>query len=147
MTGRRFFLIVLPFFFVSILRFSYKILPFRLLVSFCIQAGTLREVEEIIEKASEEDMLVVIDFYSHNCPPCKMIAPLYEELSHEFPDVKFLKINVEENPEARQKFNVDGWPTFVFVKNGDVQDEIVGGNAAKLGLYDMVVKHRSHFEP
>jgi thioredoxin 1 len=71
-----------------------------------------------------------------------MIAPLYEELSEEFQGVvRFLKVDVDQNPDATANFQVDGWPTFLLVKNGEVQEEIVGGNAAKLGLYDMVVKY------
>eukprot|EP00566_Odontella_aurita_P036880 CAMPEP_0113568586 /NCGR_PEP_ID=MMETSP0015_2-20120614/23929_1 /TAXON_ID=2838 /ORGANISM="Odontella" /LENGTH=75 /DNA_ID=CAMNT_0000471139 /DNA_START=333 /DNA_END=560 /DNA_ORIENTATION=+ /assembly_acc=CAM_ASM_000160 len=74
-----------------------------------------------------------------------MIAPIYEDLSDsgEFKErgVKFLKVNVDESPEVAAKFDVDGWPTFMFIKGGEKRDEIVGGNAAKVGLYDMVTKH------
>jgi thioredoxin 1 len=133
--------------------FVYLVLTFILINSLIIiscaflppsalQVVTLEEVEDIIRQAKEEGTLVVIDFYSQNCPPCKMIAPLYEELSEEFEGVvRFLKLDVNANPDTTAKFRVDGWPTFLFVKNGEVQEEIIGGNAAKLGLYDMVVKY------
>lgn len=104
---------------------------------------SIDEVDTIINESISDDSLVVIYFTAHNCPPCKMIAPIYEELSNseEFAGVKFVKVNVNESPETAAKFNVDGWPTFILFKGGEKRDEIVGGNAAKLGLYDMVTKY------
>jgi thioredoxin 1 len=90
---------------------------------------------------------VVLDFTAYNCPPCKMIAPLFEELSEseEFENaVVFLKVNVNENPQVAAKYEVDGWPTFLIIKDGQVQDSIVGGNAAKLGLYSIVTKYAAN---
>ena len=87
------------------------------------------------------DHLVVIDFYSTNCPPCEKIAPLYEELSlsDEFATgVTFVKVNVDTNPLAVQKYGVTGWPTFLFVKKGEVQTEVVGGKLAEATLYDWI---------
>ena len=84
---------------------------------------------------------MVIDFYSNNCPPCEKVAPLYLELSEseEFQDkVVFLKINVEDQPLITNKYGITGWPTFVFIKNGEVQTEIVGGKLAEATLYDWV---------
>ena len=93
--------------------------------------------------ADSTSKLVVIDFWSNNCPPCEKVAPLYQELSEdidEFPTDKviFLKINVEEHPMITQKYGITGWPTFVFIKNGEVQTEIVGGKLAEATLYDWV---------
>ena len=84
---------------------------------------------------------MVLYFTANNCPPCKMIAPTYAELSdsEEFEDnVVFLKVNVNDSPETAAEYNVDGWPTFLFIKNGKVLSEMVGGNAAREGLYAMV---------
>lgn len=70
-----------------------------------------------------------------------MIAPTYVELSEseEFEnDVVFLKVNVNDSPEIAAEYNVDGWPTFLFIKNSRVLSEMVGGNAAREGLYAMV---------
>ena len=68
------------------------------------------------------------------------MAPLYEELSQseEFSDVIFLKVNVEDHPFITTKYGVTGWPTFLFIKNGEVQTEIVGGKLAEATLYDWV---------
>mmetsp|Transcript_44580 Transcript_44580/g.108065 ORF Transcript_44580/g.108065 Transcript_44580/m.108065 type:complete len:233 (-) Transcript_44580:2008-2706(-) len=104
-----------------------------------IHAITLEEIETVI--AEHPEKLVVIDFTSKDCPPCKKVAPLYEELSEseEFlSDVVFLKVDVDENPEAVAKYQVTGWPTFIFIKQGEVQTEIVGGKLAEATLYDWV---------
>jgi thioredoxin 1 len=105
---------------------------------------SLEHAEQVIAEANGEGKLVILDFTAYNCPPCKIIAPLYEELSEseEFENlVVFLKINVDDNPLVAQKYNVDGWPTFLVIKHGVVIDSIVGGNAAALGLYAMVTRH------
>jgi thioredoxin 1 len=107
------------------------------------QLATLEEVQKIIddEAEAEEGKLVVLYFTANNCPPCKMIAPTYVELSEseEFEDnVVFLKVNVNDSPETAAEYNVDGWPTFLFIKNGKVLSEMVGGSAAREGLYAMV---------
>jgi len=70
-------------------------------------------------------------FYSW-CGPCKAIAPLYKELSDEFDDVVFLKVDVDENPETAGKYSVSAMPTFVFIKGGVVEDRLMGANPAKL---------------
>jgi thioredoxin 1 len=105
------------------------------------QPATLEEVQKFIDNEAEGGKLVVLYFTANNCPPCKMIAPTYVELSEseEFEnEVLFLKVNVNDSPETAAEYNVDGWPTFLFIKNGKVLSEMVGGNAAREGLYAMV---------
>jgi len=117
-------------------------------VSFFIilsKVGSLSEIEEIIIETVINGKLVVIDFAANNCPPCEMVAPIYLDLSEseEFTEkgVQFLKVNVNDSPDIAIKFNVDGWPTILFFQEGKEQDRIVGGNAVKLRLYDMVTKY------
>jgi thioredoxin 1 len=72
-----------------------------------------------------------------------MIAPIYTDLSQldEFQRVVFCKVNVSDHPEVAERYGVDGWPTFVLFKEGTVVDRVVGGQAAKAGLYGLVAKH------
>ena len=101
--------------------------------------ASLIELEEILDES--KDKLVVIDFFSTDCAPCEKVAPLYEELSQseEFSEkVIFLKVNVDNHPFITAKYSVTGWPTFLFIKNGEVQTEIVGGKLAEATLYDWV---------
>ncbi|KAL7480645.1 hypothetical protein ACHAW6_006318 [Cyclotella cf. meneghiniana] len=106
---------------------------------------SLSEVESIIEDASKGGQIVVLDFTANNCPPCEMIAPIYKEMSEleEFNKVIFLKVNVSDHPDIAQRYGVDGWPTFLLFKNGVKVDGIIGGQAAKAGLYSLVGKYVS----
>ena len=105
----------------------------------------LSQVENIINnQASGSNQLVVLDFAANNCPPCEMIAPIYSDLSDldEFDNkVLFLKVNVNDCPDVAERYGVDGWPTFLLFKDGNVVDSVVGGQAAKESLYSLVAKY------
>ena len=70
--------------------------------------------------------LVVVDMYADWCGPCKMMAPVMDSLSEDYDDVKFLKINVDNNPDVAAKFGVQSIPNFVFIKDGQKVDQVVG---------------------
>jgi thioredoxin 1 len=72
------------------------------------------------------------DFSATWCGPCRMIAPIFKELSDAFPNVVFLKVDVDENPETAAKYEVSAMPTFLFIKRGEVVDKVMGANAAAL---------------
>ena len=62
-----------------------------------------------------------------------MIAPIYKELSEEFGSrANFIKVDVDDNPEAAQKYGVSAMPTFLFVKGGEVVDRLMGANSDRL---------------
>ncbi len=70
---------------------------------------------------------VLVDFYADWCGPCKMIAPLVEEMAGEFEGkAKVLKLNTEEAMDTTQNFGVSSIPTLIFFKNGQEVDRIVG---------------------
>lgn len=69
---------------------------------------------------------VIIDFWAVWCGPCKMVAPTFEALSAELPEIKFGKVNVDEQPELAQKFKVMTIPTFLLFKDGQLVDQTVG---------------------
>ena len=70
--------------------------------------------------------LVVIDLYADWCGPCKMLAPILEELDGEYENVKFCKVNVDEQPELAAKFKVMTIPTLMVFKNGQAVQTSVG---------------------
>jgi thioredoxin 1 len=69
---------------------------------------------------------VLIDFYADWCGPCKMTTPILEELSKEMPNVKFVKVDVDQNPELASQHSVFSIPTFVIYKSGVVAGQFSG---------------------
>mmetsp|Transcript_12003 Transcript_12003/g.22291 ORF Transcript_12003/g.22291 Transcript_12003/m.22291 type:complete len:157 (+) Transcript_12003:114-584(+) len=97
------------------------------------ESQTLSDLDSKIQSAALQDKLTVIDFTATWCGPCKMIAPIYKELSDEFGSrANFIKVDVDDNPEAAQKYGVSAMPTFLFVKGGEVVDRLMGANSDRL---------------
>lgn len=69
---------------------------------------------------------VFVDFYAEWCGPCKMTSPIIDELSNEVKTMKFVKINVDENPDIAQQYLVFSIPTFIIFKSGQVASQFVG---------------------
>ena len=74
----------------------------------------------------ETEKVVVIDFWATWCGPCKMMAPVVEEVAKDYPDVKVCKVNVDEEPELSNAFRIVSIPTIVVIKNGEIIDSVVG---------------------
>ena len=79
------------------------------------------------EDVLKSDKPVLLDFCSDWCGPCKMIAPILDELSVEYLDkVKIVKLNIDENQQTPPKFGIRGIPTLILFKNGTVEAQKVG---------------------
>ena len=72
------------------------------------------------------DKPVLLDFYADWCGPCRMVAPLIEEIANENPQVLVAKINVDENPVLAQQFGIVSIPTLIVMKNGEVVQQVAG---------------------
>ncbi|KAL1406287.1 hypothetical protein Q8F55_007983 [Vanrija albida] len=75
---------------------------------------------------------VVIDFWATWCGPCKLISPHFNKLEEKFPGVKFVKVDIEEQPEIAQEQGIKAMPTFKAYKDGEVIDQLTGAVPAKL---------------
>lgn len=79
------------------------------------------------EEVMNSDKPVLIDFWAEWCGPCRMIAPIVEELSNEFDGkLKVGKLDVDQNQQTAIKFGVRSIPTVLLFKDGEVKDTIIG---------------------
>ena len=82
--------------------------------------------ETFDQEVLQAGQTVLVDFYADWCGPCKMMAPVVEELAGEEPGVKVCKINIDEEMAIAQKYGVMSIPTFIAFKNGEVAGKQVG---------------------
>lgn len=89
------------------------------------------------EEVLQSDKPVLIDFWASWCGPCRMIAPIVEEIAEERSDIKVGKINVDEEPELATRFGIMSIPTLVLMKDGEMVNKLVGARP-KNQILDML---------
>lgn len=79
------------------------------------------------QEVVKSDIPVLVDYWAEWCGPCKMIAPILDEIASEYEGrLKIAKLNIDENPATPPKFGIRGIPTLMIFKGGDVQSTKVG---------------------
>ena len=91
-----------------------------------------QQIVHVSDSSFEQDVLksnvpVLLDFWAEWCGPCKMIAPILDQIAAEYAGkVRVAKMNVDENPRTPMKFNVRGIPTLILFKNGQAEGQKIG---------------------
>ena len=91
-----------------------------------------QQIVHVSDSSFEQDVLksnvpVLLDFWAEWCGPCKMIAPILDQIAAEYAGkVVVAKMNVDENPKTPMKFSVRGIPTLILFKNGQLQGQKIG---------------------
>ena len=87
-------------------------------------------VNEVNDSNFETEVMkadkAIVDFWAEWCGPCRVLGPRFEELSNEITDVKFFKVNVDNNQQTAQKFQIRSIPTLLLFKNGKMVGKVIG---------------------
>jgi thioredoxin 1 len=86
----------------------------------------------------QSDKTVLVDYWAEWCGPCKMIAPILEAIAEEHGDkLDIVKLNVDDNPQVTQKYNILNIPTLGVFSNGEVVRELVGARSKSALLREL----------
>ena len=87
---------------------------------------TIVTLDNFEKEVMQAETPVVVDFWASWCGPCMMLAPVMEELDGELPQIKFCKVNVDDERDLAMEFQIDSIPTLLCVKDGHVVRRLVG---------------------
>lgn len=92
------------------------------------------------DQAVSAENLTLVDFWAEWCGPCKSMHPIFESLSRKYSNVRFARVNVDQNQNIAQRFAVQSIPTFIMFKSGQIVDKMMGAVGAP-GIHMICKKH------
>ena len=105
-----------------------------------IEPGIIDLNDSNFEQTISAENLTLVDFWAEWCGPCKSMHPIFESLAKQYPNVKFARINVDQNQNISRKFAVQSIPTFIMFKSGKIIDKMMGAVGAP-GINMICKKH------
>ena len=88
--------------------------------------SAIRLNNDNFEKVRNNEGISLLDFYADWCGPCRMVAPIVEQIAAEHPEYLICKVNVDDEPELASEFGVYSIPTLVVMKNGEIVNQAAG---------------------
>ncbi|KAJ7636995.1 thioredoxin-like protein [Roridomyces roridus] len=104
-----------------------------------VDIQSIQQWNDILEASTEAGKTIIVDFSAEWCPPCRAIAPRYELLASKNPHVQFLRVDVDEQRQIAESFQVTAMPTFFAIRDQDVVGMLRGADPQ--GLARLVQKH------
>ena len=105
-----------------------------------IEPGIIDLNNSNFEQTISADNPTLVDFWAEWCGACKSMHPIFESLAKEYPNVKFARVNVDQNQNISTKFAVQSIPTFIMFKSGKIIDKMMGAVGAP-GIHMICKKH------
>lgn len=133
MKNKVFIIFLILIFIVILFGISHFLKGKETIIENTIQSGKEKKMSvlEVNKSSFEEEILksekpVLVDFYADWCGPCKMLAPIVDQIAEEKDDIKVCRINIDENEELAVKYQILSIPTLVVIKNGEESQRMVG---------------------
>ena len=105
-----------------------------------IEPGIIDLNDSNFEQTVSAENPTLVDFWAEWCGPCKSMHPIFESLAEQYPNVKFARVNVDQNQNISRKFAVQSIPTFIMFKSGKIIDKMMGAVGAP-GIHMICKKH------
>jgi thioredoxin 1 len=105
-----------------------------------IEPGIIDLNDSNFEQTISAENPTLVDFWAEWCGPCKSMHPIFESLAEQYPNVKFARVNVDQNQNISRKFAVQSIPTFIMFKSGKIIDKMMGAVGAP-GIHMICKKH------
>ncbi len=107
-----------------------------------VEPGIIDLNDSNFDKTISSENLTLVDFWAEWCGPCKSMHPIFESMSKKFPNVKFGRVNVDNNQNISMRYAVQSIPTFIMFKSGQIIDKMMGAVGAP-GINMICKKHSS----